>query len=153
MAAERACYIDFLMMLILFEIRSFWQTIGSLMRKTQGKQQPCVQWYQVKTKPCWAITTQLIQNDYNKEQQMDIVDQVFKIITTQPPILFNLIQIMIHTKNHVTLLYHSATLGTYHKALECPRKIPWLAAWLYSIDVFVESDWLFAAHLQKATAT
>ena len=27
---------------------------------TQGKQQPCVQWYQIKAKPCWALTTQFI---------------------------------------------------------------------------------------------
>ena len=26
---------------------------------TQGKQQPCVQWYQIKAKPCWALRTQL----------------------------------------------------------------------------------------------
>ena len=25
---------------------------------TQSKQQPCVQWYQIKTKPCWALRTQ-----------------------------------------------------------------------------------------------
>ena len=74
--------------------------------------------------PLRSLKLQWIQNDYNKAQQTDIVDQVFKVISTQPPISFNLIQIMIHAKNHVTLLYHSATLGTYHKALECPRKIP-----------------------------
>ena len=29
---------------------------------TQGKQQPCVQWYQIKARPCWALRTQLNTN-------------------------------------------------------------------------------------------